>query len=68
MFGSTKNKITKDKNHKNIPQSEVTEVVLVRCNIANNGYQKYLTVLYKFVANKPFGSPLEIKSYLFKNI
>ena len=30
--GSTKNKITKDKNGENFPHLEITEVVLVRCN------------------------------------
>ena len=29
LFGSTKNKITKDKNGENLPQLAITEVVLV---------------------------------------
>ena len=57
---STKNKITKDKNRKNVPHLEITEVVLVHCNIANNDYQQDSRVLYTFVPNKPFGSLLEI--------
>ena len=56
LLGSTKNKITKDKNGENVPHLEITEVVLVHCNIVNNDYQ----VLYTFVLNKPFGSLLEI--------
>ena len=38
LLGSTENKITKEKNGKNVPHLEITEVVLVHCNIANNGY------------------------------
>ena len=41
---------------------EITEVVLVHCNIVNNKicYQQDSKVLYTFVPNKPFGSLLEI--------
>ena len=60
LLGSTKNKITKDKNGENVPHLEITEVVLVHCNIVNNDYQQYSRVLYTFVSNKPFGSLLEI--------
>ena len=38
LLGSTENKKTKDKNGENVPQFEVTEVVLVHCNIVNNDY------------------------------
>ena len=54
------NKITKDKNGENVPHLEITEVVLVHCNIVNNDYQQDSRVLYIFVPNKPFGSLLEI--------
>ena len=60
FFGSTENKITKDKNGENVPHLEITEVVLVHCNIVNNDYQQDSRVLYTFVPNKPFGSLLEI--------
>ena len=60
LLGSTENKITKDKNGENIPHLEITEVVLVHYNIANNDYQQDSRVLYMFVPNKPFGSLLEI--------
>ena len=60
LLGSTKNKITKDKNGKNVPHLEITEVVLVHCNIVNNDYRQDSRVLYTFVPNKPFGSLLEI--------
>ena len=60
LLGSTKNKITKQKNGKNVPHLEITEVVLVHCDIVNNDYQQDSRVLYTFVQNKPFGSLLEI--------
>ena len=60
LFGSTKNEITKDKNGGNVPHLEITEEVLVHCNIVNNNYQQGSRVLYTFVPNKPFGSLLEI--------
>ena len=60
LLGSTENKITSDKNGENMPHLEITEVVLVHCNIFNNGHQQDSRVLYTFVQNKPFGSLLEI--------
>ena len=60
LLGSTKNKITKDKSSENIPHLEITEVVLVLCNIVNHDYQQDSRVLYTFVPNKPFGSLFEI--------
>ena len=60
LLGSTKNKITKDKNGENVPHLEINEVVLIHCNIVNNDYQQDSRVLYTFVPNKPFGSLLEI--------
>ena len=60
LLGSTKNKITKDKNGENVPHLEITEVILVHCNIVNNDYQQDSKVLYTFLPNKPFGSLLEI--------
>ena len=60
LLWSTENKTTKDKNSKNVSHLEITEVVLVHCNIVNNDYQQDSRVLYTFVPNKPFGSLLEI--------
>ena len=60
LLGSTKNKVTKDKKWRNIPHLEITEVILVHCNIVNNDYQQDSKVLYTFVPNKRFGSLLEI--------
>ena len=45
LLGSTK-KITKDKNGKNVQYLEITEVVLVHCNIINN-IQKSYTRLFQ---------------------
>ena len=53
LLRSTKNKITKDKNGENVPHLEITEVVLIHCNIVNNDYQKDSRVLCTFVPNKP---------------
>ena len=60
LLGSTKSKITEDKNGENLPHLEITEVVLVHCDIVNNDYQRDSRVLHTFVPNKPFGSLLEI--------
>ena len=60
LLGSITNKINKNKNGKNVLHLEITEVVLVLCNIVNNDYQQDSRVLYTFVPNKPFGSLLEI--------
>ena len=56
LLGSTKNKITKNKNVENVPHLEITEVVLAHCNIVNNDYQQDSRALYTFVPNKPIGS------------
>ena len=60
LLGSTENKTTKDKNSENVLHLEITEVVLVHCNIVNNDYQQDSRVLYMFVPNKPFDSLLKI--------
>ena len=60
LLECTKNKITKDKNGKNVPHLEITEVVLIHCDIVNNDYQQDSRVLYTFVPHKPSGSLLEI--------
>ena len=60
LLGSTENKIIKDKNGENVPHLEITEVVLVHCNIVNNDYLQDSRVLCTFVPKKPFGGLLEI--------
>ena len=36
LHGGTNNKTKKDKNQKNVPHIQITEVVLFHCNIVNN--------------------------------
>ena len=60
LLGSTKNKITKDKNCENVPHLEIAEVVLVHCNIVNKDYQQDLRVIYTFVPNKSLGQLLNV--------
>ena len=50
LLESTKNKINKDKNGENVPLLEITEEILVHCNIAN--YQQNSRVLCTFLSNK----------------
>ena len=63
----TKSKINKDKNGKNVPHLDITEVVLVHCNIFNNDFQQELRVLYTFVPKKSFGQLLDTspKNFIF---
>ena len=67
LLGSTKIKITKDKNGENVPHLEITDEVLIHCNIANNNYQQNSKVLYMFVPNKSFDLLLDIspKTFIF---
>ena len=60
LLGSNENKITKHKYGENVPHLEITEVVLVHCNIVNNYYQQDSRVLYTFVPNMLLGSLLKI--------
>ena len=55
LLGSTKIKEAKDENGEDVPYLEITEAILVHCNIANNDYQQDSRVLYTIVPNKPFG-------------
>ena len=66
LLWSTENKITKDKSG-DVPHLEITEVILVHCNIVHNDYKQDSRVLYTFVPNKPFASLLEIspKNHIF---
>ena len=49
LLGRTKSKITKDENDENSAHLEITDVVLVHCNIVNNDYQHDSRFLYTFV-------------------
>ena len=57
---STERKIVKNENSENFPRLEITEVVLVRCNIVTNDYQHDSRTLYTFASNKLFGQLLNI--------
>ena len=50
-----------------VPHLELTEVVLIHCNIVNNNYQEDSRVLYALVRNKSFGQLLDIslKNFIF---
>ena len=55
------------KNGENVPHLEITDVILVHCNIANDDYQQDSRVFYTFVPNKPFSNLLEFckKNHIF---
>ena len=36
LLGTNESKRTKDKNGENVPNLEITKVILVHCNIVNN--------------------------------
>ena len=44
VLKSTKNKITKNENSENVPDLEITEVVLIHCNVTNS-YQQNSRIL-----------------------
>ena len=51
-----------------MPFLEITEVVLVHCNIVNNDYDQNSRVLYTFVPNKSFGPLLDISAKNFRSL
>ena len=67
LLGSTKSKITKDKNGENMPNLKITTIVSVLFNNLNNDYQHDLGVLHTFLSIKFFGQLLNIssKSFIF---
>ena len=52
--------MNKNENGENVSHLEITEVVLIHCNIVKNDYQQNSTILYTFVPNKSFGQLLDI--------
>ena len=51
LFGSTEGKITKDKNGEDVPHlktTEITEILLIHCNIVNNDYEQVSRALPTF--------------------
>ena len=67
FLGSTENKISKDKNGENVPHSEISEAVLVHCNMVKNDYQHDSRVLDTFVPKKSIAQLLDTsqKNYIF---
>ena len=67
LLGSNKSQVNKDKNGKNLPNLEITEIVLVHYNIVNSDYQQDSRLLYTFIPNKLFGQLLDIspKNHIF---
>ena len=70
LRASTKSKISKDKNNEIVPYLNITEVVLIHCNVVNNSYQQNSRVLYTFVSNKSFNqlSDISPENFIFLKI
>ena len=76
LLGSTKSKITKQNKTKqnnnkkktleNVPNLEMTAVVLVHCNIANNDCRQDSRELHTFVPNELFGQSLVLDGVLLR--
>ena len=49
----------------NTPYLQITEVVLIRCNLDNNSDLQNSRVLYTFAHNKSFGESLDISAENF---
>ena len=64
---NTKSNITKDENAENRPHVEITELVLVHCNIVNNSYQHDSRILYRFVSKSSFCKLLDISPKKFNS-
>ena len=62
LLGNIKSETNKDKNGKNVLNLEITEVVLVHCNIFSIHYQQDSRVLYTFVSNESCGQLLDIST------
>ena len=63
LLGSTKSKVTKDENVKNVPRLEIIQVVLVHCNTVNSDYQQDSRALHIFLPNKSFN--ISPKNFIF---
>ena len=59
---------TKDENGQNKLHLEITQVVQVYFNTANNEYQHNSRVLYTYIPNKSFGQLLDISKNIGKNL
>ena len=67
LLGSTISRKANNENVENVPNLEITEVLLVHCNIVKNDYQQDSRVLYTFIPYKLFGQLLDIspKHFIF---
>ena len=67
LLGSTISRKANNENVENVPNLEITEVLLVHCNIVKNDYQQDSRVLYTFIPYKPFAQLLDIspKHFIF---
>ena len=67
LFGYIKSKISKDENVENVPYLEITEVVLIHCDVVNNSYQLNSIIFYIFVTNKSYGQLFSVspKDFIF---
>ena len=67
LLGRLKSKVTKDENGENVPRLEITEEILVHCNIVINNYPQDPKAFYAFVPNKLLGQLLDLspKNFLF---
>ena len=61
-------KTSKDQNIESVRHLEITEVVLVYCNIVKKDYQQDSRALHAFIHNELFGQLLDIsrKNVIFK--
>ena len=60
LLGTTKSKIAKDENGETVPHLEISDVLLIHCNIVNKIYQQNSIASYTFVLNKLFRYLLDI--------
>ena len=67
LLGSSKSKITTDKNGENVLNLEISEAELLCCNVINKAYRRGSRVLSTLVPNKLFGQLLNIsfKNFIF---
>ena len=59
-LGRTGKNINKYKDSDHVPNLEIDEVVLMHCNLVNNGYQQPSKLLFRFVPNNQFRQLINI--------
>ena len=65
LLGSTKSRITSNKNGEHVPCLEITE--LIHCNVVNNSYQQNSRVLNTSVPSVPHKSFGQLSNILPEN-